>query len=59
MGPIHITQFQGILFKQWNKTLTILSVGLPACWTASLPAVRPGSTSAMAPDFSHKKGNHV
>jgi len=24
----------------------------------SLPA-SPGSTGAMAPDFSHKKGNHV
>jgi len=23
------------------------------------PAVRPGNTSAMAPDFSHKKGNYI
>jgi len=29
------------------KFNTILSAGLPA--------IRPGSTSAMAPDFSHKK----
>jgi len=36
-----------------------LSAGLPASLTASLPAVRPGSTSAMAPDFSPKKGNRV
>jgi len=27
--------------------------------SASLPAIRPSSTSAMAPDFSHKKGNRV
>jgi len=37
------------------KFSTILSAGQPA----SLPAVRPGSTSDMAPDFSHKKGNYI
>ena len=26
---------------------------------ASQPTVKPSSTSAMAPDFSHKNGNHV
>jgi len=25
----------------------------------SQPAIRPGSTSAVAPDFSHKKGNRI
>jgi len=34
-----------------SKFSTILS--------ASQPAISPGSTSAMAPDFSHKKGNHI
>jgi len=37
------------------KFSTILSAGQPA----SQPAVRPGSTSTMAPDFSQKKGNCV
>jgi len=27
--------------------------------SASQPAVRPGSTIAMVPDFSHKKGDLV
>jgi len=31
----------------------------PACLSACQPAVRPGGASAMAPDFSHKKGNHI
>jgi len=29
------------------------------CLPAYQPAVRPGSASAMAPDFSHKKGNRI
>ena len=29
------------------------------CLTASLPAVRPGSTMARAPVFSHNKGNRI
>jgi len=37
------------------KFSTISSAGQPA----SQPAVRPGSASAMAPDFLHKKGNHI
>jgi len=42
-----------------SKFSTISSASLLDSQPASLPAVRPGSTSAMAPDFSHKKGNHV
>jgi len=26
---------------------------------ACQPAIRPGNTSAMAPDFLHSRGNHV
>ena len=38
-----------------SKFSTISSANQPA----SLPAVRPGSTSALAPDFSSKKGNRI
>jgi len=37
------------------KFSTISSASQPTCQSA----VRPGSTSAMAPDCSHKKGNHI
>ena len=33
--------------------------GLPACQTAGLPAVRPGSTMDRAPFFSQNNGNRV
>jgi len=45
---------QYIILKNF-KFSTILSASQPA----SMPAVRPGSTSAMAPDFSPEKGNRV
>jgi len=41
------------------KFSTILSADQPASQPTCLPAIKPGSTSAMAPDFSHKKGNCV
>jgi len=37
------------------KFLNLALVRLTACQ----PAVRPGSISATAPDFSPKKGNHI
>jgi len=37
------------------KFSTILVFCQPACQTASQPAIRPGSTSAMAPDFHIRK----
>jgi len=38
-----------------SKILNLALFRLPA----NMPAIRPDSTSAMAPDFSHKKGNRV
>jgi len=37
------------------KFLNLALFRLPA----GQPAIRPGSTSTMAPDFSHKKCNHI
>ena len=39
-----------------NSKFTCIS---PACQPASQPAVRPGSTSAMALKFLYNKGNRV
>jgi len=46
-------------FKNLDLTLFHLPASQPASLLARQPAVRPNSTIAMAPDFSHKKGYHV
>jgi len=53
---LNIAKIQ-IFYPVYNfrKFLNLTLFRLPAY----LPHVRPGSTGAMAPDFSHKKGNHV
>jgi len=48
-----------IFHPVYNFKISKFSIILSACHTASQPAVRPSSTSAMVPDFSHKKGNHI
>jgi len=53
--PSKFFAIQYIILKFLNLALLHLLASLPA----SLPAIRPGSTSAMAPGFSHKKGNHI
>jgi len=45
------TVFHVVYNLRITKFNTILSV--------SQPAIRPSSTSAMAPDFSPKKGNRI
>jgi len=47
-APVKIQIFHLVLVLTISKFSTISS--------ASQPAVKPGNTSAMAPDFSHKKG---
>jgi len=42
-----------------SLTLNLALFHLSASHPPSQPAVRPNSTSAMAPDVAHKKGNHV
>ena len=47
---VNYTELNFLTLQQFR-----LPNGLPAC----LPAVRPGSTMARAPVFSHKQGNRV
>jgi len=45
--------------RQYFSPSKFCAIQYFVCQPAGLPAVRPGSASAMAPDFSHKKGNRV
>jgi len=48
-----------IFHPVYNFKISKFSTISSDCLPDSQPAIRPGNTSTMAPDFSHKKGNHV